>query len=231
VQGHAVSDARRFFDAIASRYDRAYALDARTSRARMERVLRELSPASRVLDLGVGTGRELSALQDAGHDPVGLDFSTEMLARCDRRARRVPLVQADFWARLPFDAASFDAALALHGTLAHPPRVDAVDALAVELARVLRPGGVFVAEVPARAWLDALPAHAAEGEERRVRRLGDDRCLYEDLVAGVSIEAWIPGDDAWRDVFRRAGMTAVVEALDEAEAIVVARSAPGPVMR
>jgi SAM-dependent methyltransferase len=225
-----MSDARRFFDAIAGRYDRAYALDARSSRARMERVLAELAPASRLLDLGVGTGRELSALLDAGHDPVGLDFSAEMLARCDRRARRVPLVQADFWATLPFEAATFDAVLALHGTLAHPPRAGAVGSLATELARVLRPDGVVVAEVPSRAWLEGVGGRQ-DGEDRRARRVGDDTCVYEDLVAGVTVEAWIPEAKAWRDAFEGAGMSVTTEALGEAETLVVARSAPGAKMR
>ena len=113
-------DASTFFDAIARRYDRVYAPEARASRERMARVTRELAKASRVLDLGVGTGRELSMLQDAGHSIVGVDASKEMLAICERRARPVPLVHADFWEPLPFGDASFDAVLALHGTLAHP---------------------------------------------------------------------------------------------------------------
>src|SRR5437016_2057046 len=110
--------ARRFFDAIAGRYERAYAPDARASRARMEGLLAALAERGaqrvasprpsplKVLDLGVGTGRELSALLDAGHDVVGLDVSKAMLERCDRRARRIPLVEADFWGPLPFADAS-----------------------------------------------------------------------------------------------------------------------------
>lgn len=195
-----MSDARTFFDAIASRYDRAYAPEASASRARMARVLRELPPRARVLDLGVGTGRELSALLDAEHAPTGLDVSKEMLARCARRARPVPLVEADIFGALPFDDATFDAALALHGTLAHPP--DPPDAafarLGAELARVLVPRGVFVAEVPSHAWLDRV---ANGGEiydgDRAVRRTGVDTCVFEDLVNASSIAAWIPDDSRW----------------------------------
>jgi SAM-dependent methyltransferase len=191
-------DARAFFDAIASRYDRAYAPDARDSRARMERVLALLSPRSRVLDLGVGTGRELSSLLDAGHRPTGLDASKEMLARCARRARPVPLVEADFWNALPFPDASFEAALALHGTIAHPPDRDAHARLGAELLRVLGTGGLFIAEAPSRAWLERV---ASGGEvydgDRAVRRTGEDTCLFEDLVNGATIAAWIPPDARW----------------------------------
>jgi aryl-alcohol dehydrogenase-like predicted oxidoreductase len=127
--------ARTFFDAIARRYDRAYALSGPLSRARLARVVRELEGRTRVLVLGIGTGRELPALLDAGHEPVGLDVSPEMIAQCSHRARRVPIVLGDFYEPLPFGDASFDAAIALHGTLAHPPHEGAHRALASHLPR------------------------------------------------------------------------------------------------
>jgi SAM-dependent methyltransferase len=161
-----VSDARRFFDAIAPRYDREYALSGHTSRRRMERVdaaLRAVGPAPLdVLCLGLGTGRELPSLFDAGHVPVGVEVSPEMIALCKKR-RRVPhIVEADFYAPLPFANAGFDAVLALHGALAHPPDVDAYGAVARELARVLRPGGVLLAEVPDGARLSSLAGEAGD---------------------------------------------------------------------
>jgi len=190
--------ARAFFDAIAARYDRAYAPEGRDSRARMDRVLAELPPRARVIDLGVGTGRELSALLDAGHAPVGVDLSPEMLARCARRARPVPLVEADLWSRLPFDDGAFDAALALHGTLAHPPDDRAHARLSDELARLLAAGGVLIAEVPSRAWLERIPVGGEiASDDRRVRRTGADECVYDDLVTGATIAAWIPDDARW----------------------------------
>ena len=187
--------ARRFFDAIAPRYDRVYAPPRDASRARMGRVLELLPPAARILDLGVGTGRELSALLDAGHSPIGLDFSAEMLALCNRRARPIPTVLASFWEPLPFDADAFDAVLALHGSLAHPPDDDALLRLGAELARVLAPGGVFVTETPSRAWLDTLGDDT--DPDRRARRLGAARFVYEDAVSGTSIEARILDDADW----------------------------------
>lgn len=190
-------EAERFFDAIAARYDREYALDPAMTRARMARVIAELPrPPARVLDLGVGTGRELSALLDAGLEVTGVDVSSEMLARCARRARPIPLVRADFWAPLPLPDESFDAALALHGTLAHPPDDAAYEALGAELARVVVPGGVVVAEVPAPAWLDAAES-LPQTDRRRVTRTAAGRCVFEDRVADIALETRLLDADEW----------------------------------
>lgn len=199
-----MEDARRFFDAIASRYDRDYALSGPASRARMDRVLAALDaigPAPLdVLCLGVGTGRELPALFDAGHTPVGLDASTEMLAVCARRARRPEIVVADLYGELPFPSGSFHAALALHGTLAHPPHPAAYGDLARELARVLRPRGALVAEVPDAARLE--DDAGTQGELRAARGVSVTRFRHVDprgpalegvaLTAGAWVEALAP---------------------------------------
>lgn len=213
--------AAAFFDAIAGRYERSYALSPAASRARMERVLRALPAApARVLDLGVGTGRELSALLDAGHAPTGVDVSHAMLERCARRARPVPLVEADFWSPpLPFDAGAFDAAVALHGTLAHPPDAGAIGRLGRELARLVASGGRFVAEVPAVAWLDHLDD--APQADRRARRTGPRTCVYEDLVTGASIEATLLDEAEWTAALAP-DWRATVESIDELEWLVVA---------
>jgi SAM-dependent methyltransferase len=211
--------ARRFFDAIAGRYERAYGLSGAESRARMERVLRELPPApARVLDLGVGPGRELTSLLDAGHEPTGVDVSPAMLERCARRSRPVPLVEADFWAPLPFGDRTFDAAVALHGTLAHPPDGEAIGRLARELSRVLCPGATWVIEVPSPAWLDR-----SAGDER-VRRTGPSSALYEDPATGATIEARLLSDAEWTAALGPPWDTRVQPAGD-AEWLVVARLA------
>jgi SAM-dependent methyltransferase len=215
--------AARFFEAIAGRYDRVYALPKDESRRRMTRVLGDLPAApARVLDLGVGTGRELTALLDAGHVPTGLDASRTMLARCARRSRPVPLVCADFWSPpLPFADGAFDAALALHGTLAHPPDPLALRRLARELERVVRPTGVFIAEVPSPAWLDHLGGLPGDGE-RRAQRTGPRTCLVEDLVVGASIEARVLDEAEWHTALSP-GWEARLEPLGEVEWLVVAR--------
>jgi len=202
-------EAERFFDAIAGRYDREYALPTTLSKERMGRVLAELpAPPARVLDLGVGTGRELPAVLDAGYAPTGLDVSQAMLDRCARRARPIPLVRADFWGPLPLPSRSFEAAIALHGTLAHAPDDDALGHLGTELARLVLPGGVLVAEAPTPAWLDRLEALPTVGD-RILRRSGPLTCVFEDRVAGATITARVLDEDAWRHVLGKAWRTRV----------------------
>jgi SAM-dependent methyltransferase len=191
--------ASRFFDSIAGRYERAYALPAEESRRRMKRVLRELPPApATVLDLGVGTGRELSALQDAGYAPTGVDVSRAMLERCARRGRPVPLVEADFWQPLPFPDGAFDAAVALHGSLAHPPRDAALRSLAEELARIVKMGGVWIVEAPSPGWLDGLPTLPMPAGQR-ITRTGKSTCVIEDAVVSSAIEARVFSEPEWRE--------------------------------
>jgi SAM-dependent methyltransferase len=213
-----------FFDAIAGRYDRVYALPPALSRPRMTRLLGELPPApAPLLDLGVGTGRELPALLDAGYVVTGVDASPAMLARCARRARPIALVEADFWQPLPFESGSFEVVVALHGTLAHPPDDGSIARLASELHRVVRPGGVFVAEVPSLAWLDQVESLPAMGD-RVVRRTGARTCVFEDRVADASIEARVLSDEEWGIAFSPA-WTYRVEPLGDLERLVVGRRA------
>ena len=186
----------RFFDAIARRYDHDYALPREHSRPRLARLLELLGPPKRVLDLGVGTGRELPALLDAGHQVRGLDVSPNMIALCNKRERPIAVALGDFWEPLPFDAASFDAVIALHGTLAHAPADASLAPFAAEVARVLGAGGVFVAEVPRPSWIDA----ATGGDERSVQRIDTHVARYEDRRVKASIEARLFDDARWREV-------------------------------
>ncbi len=209
-----MGDARAFFDAVARRYDRQYALSGSASRERLARVVALLGGRRRVLVLGIGTGRELPALLDAGHEVVGLDVSSAMIDECNKRSRTVPILLADFWAPLPLADASFDAVVALHGTLAHPPggAEEPLVALGHELARVLTAGGLFLAEVPAAEALSRLG----------VERTGASTFVHRDEASGVAIAGVALARERWPALLGEAFETAV-STLGEVEHLVQAR--------
>lgn len=97
--------------------------------------------SARVLELGCGSAPCTGWLQDRAAFAVGMDISAGMLGRATRPA---PLVQADALA-LPFADAAFDIVFTAFGAL---PFVADLDAALADAARVLRPGGRFVAAVP-----------------------------------------------------------------------------------
>jgi SAM-dependent methyltransferase len=100
-----------------------------------------------VLEIGCGSAPCSRWLRAAGADVVALDVSAGMLARAAELNRStgiaVPLLQADVGA-LPLSSASMDLACSAFGGL---PFVADVEAALTEVARVLRPGGRFVASV------------------------------------------------------------------------------------
>jgi SAM-dependent methyltransferase len=182
---------KAFFDAIARRYDRDYALRGEASRERLRALTAALAGKRRVLVLGLGTGRELPALLDAGHEVTGVELSEAMIAECNKRSRVVPIVRADFYEPLPFPNASFEAVIALHGTLAHPPRAGAHGELAKEIARILAPGGVFYAEVP-----------AAEGlAELGVPTTGPRSFVHRDEASGFEVPGVALTKEEWEGAF------------------------------
>jgi SAM-dependent methyltransferase len=101
----------------------------------------------RVLEIGCGSAPCARWLRAAGADVVALDLSAGMLARAAglnaATGIDVPLLQADAGA-LPIADASADLACSAYGGL---PFVADAQAVLTEVARVLRPGGRFVASV------------------------------------------------------------------------------------
>jgi SAM-dependent methyltransferase len=101
----------------------------------------------RVLEIGCGSAPCSRWLRRAGAEPIALDLSSGMLTRAAAlnmlTGVAVPLVQGDAGA-LPIADASVDLACSAFGGL---PFVADVEGALREVARVLRPGGRFVASV------------------------------------------------------------------------------------
>jgi SAM-dependent methyltransferase len=99
---------------------------------------RMLGPGrGRCLDIGCGTGVAIPELKRLGWDVVGVDVSAEMLKRAEASGAELHLAPSE---ALPFDDASFDAAISL---FTHSDMDDFRGTLH-EAARVLKAGGPFV---------------------------------------------------------------------------------------
>jgi cyclopropane fatty-acyl-phospholipid synthase-like methyltransferase len=101
-----------------------------------------LRAGSRVLDLGCGNGVPITeALVNAGHRIVGLDSSTEMLARFRVNLPGTPAVRGDA-RQCPFSSGAFDAAISW-GMMFHFPQHEQAAVLA-SVSCLLKPGAPFL---------------------------------------------------------------------------------------
>jgi SAM-dependent methyltransferase len=100
----------------------------------------------RILDLGCGTGTMLTYLRRFGN-AEGVDADEQAVGFCHARGEdRVQLLESK---TLPFPDDSFDLLTALD-VLEH---IEDDRGALREVARVLRPGGIFLATVPAHGWM------------------------------------------------------------------------------
>lgn len=141
------TEAERFWDAQASRFDEApdHGLRAPETRACWrDLLLSALPPApARVADLGSGTGSVAVLLAEEGYDVHGLDLSGAMVA-----AARAKAAEGGGTARFrqgdaaipPWEPSSFDVVFARHVLWALPDPAAVVG----RWTRLLRPGGRLV---------------------------------------------------------------------------------------
>lgn len=136
-----------------SEYARMEAVEAghwwfRAKRAYVTQVLQWYGPkpGASVLDVGCGTGAVMQLAQTLGYTAHGIDMSPDALAYCEAKKLSVTLSTAE---AIAYPDASFDVVVALD-VLEHVPDHEAA---VREIARVLKPGGIFVATVPAHPKL------------------------------------------------------------------------------
>jgi malonyl-CoA O-methyltransferase len=141
IDRHAVAQA---FDRASTRYDKAAALQERVRHellARLDEL--EIEPRA-VLDLGAGTGHGARALKHRHPKAVvvAADIAPGMLEQARQQSRwlrRFERVRADAYA-LPFADAAFD--LVFSNLMIQ--WCDDLDAVFIEIARVLKPGGLLL---------------------------------------------------------------------------------------
>jgi ubiquinone/menaquinone biosynthesis C-methylase UbiE len=147
--------------------------------------LAEVEPEAKILDCPTGFGRHALVLAEEGFHVTGLDRSETLLAEAERRrgeAEWPRFVRGDY-RELPFEDASFDAAINLYSSLGYLGDEGDQHVLA-ELARVLRPGGRLVIETMHRDLL------VREFDEDGWHLVGQGRLLLEqrafDPAGGVA---------------------------------------------
>jgi SAM-dependent methyltransferase len=174
------------FDRAAEYYDRTRLTDPVSLRESIDVLQQEFAGRGSVLEVGVGTGAVALPLAERGVPLVGLDVSAPMMAKLVDKAggvRPFPLVQGDA-TRAPFADRALGGAYCRWVLHLVPNWTDAV----AELCRVVRPGGVIVAEPGgfAGAWRD-LWLRFVDILGDRVRPVGLDWVgEYRDLDAAFA---------------------------------------------
>jgi len=130
-----MSDPHLSFFSRWARFYESTPLLARILRGQQDAAVERLNPAigERVLDLGCGPGRGLTAISRAGAGVIGLDYSADMLHGAQEIS---PVVRASALA-LPFSAGSFDAILCTNSFHHYAEPLSTLR----EIRRVLKPGG------------------------------------------------------------------------------------------
>lgn len=127
-----------------------------------------LAPGSCVLDLGAGIGRHALAFARVGHRVTALDASEAAISATSAAAfaagLMVDTVQASM-TDLPFDNGSFDHVLAWN-VIYHGDETVVRCSLS-EIARVLRPGGTFMATMLSAR---RLPVEQAKAKGHEISR-------------------------------------------------------------
>ncbi|MEU5978377.1 class I SAM-dependent methyltransferase [Streptomyces sp. NPDC047315] len=134
------------FDALGADYERAFA-HSPAHHESLRRLLAELAPGSRVLDVGCGTGRPTArTLVDAGHRVLGVDVSPVMVDLATRQVPGGSFARADV-RTLDLADGSYDA-VCVYFSLLQMSRDEQVR-LIHRIARALVPGGrLAIATVP-----------------------------------------------------------------------------------
>jgi SAM-dependent methyltransferase len=182
----------------------------------------QLPAGGRVLDLACGTGRVAVPLAGRGFDVAGLDISRRALEVARERGPELDLRRGDL-RELPWADGSFDAVINLWTAFAYYPTQEEDERALAEIARVLRPGGVFLIDT-----VNAAALHHSFRPEAW-RELDDGSFFLErrtaDLTTGRVRADWVFLKDGGRrelsfshrvytaaeyaTLFRRAGLEPV----------------------
>ncbi len=143
------NDVRHAYDRIAETYLAERNEEDSEDLALLDEFTMHLPEDARVLDAGCGAGRPIAHLLAGHFDLVGVDFSSEQIARARENVPEGRFCQADM-TQLGFADGTFDGICAYHSII-HVPTGEYPD-VAREFYRLLRPGGHLLLTIGPEAW-------------------------------------------------------------------------------
>lgn len=105
---------------------------------------RHLKPGMAILDIGVGGGRTTNKLVAIASRYVGADYAQAMVQASQRRFPNVDFVKCDATEMAPFADAEFDAVVFSFNGVDAIRTDEGRTRCFAEIARILKPGGVFI---------------------------------------------------------------------------------------
>ncbi|EME78054.1 uncharacterized protein MYCFIDRAFT_33275 [Pseudocercospora fijiensis CIRAD86] len=129
---------------VGQKYEKAYAHDEAHARS-LQWLIANLSPGSKVYDVGSGTGRPTaSRLVEAGMEVTGIENSPVMLGIAREEVPAAKFLEADLrtWEPHPSDDAA-DCVVAYFSLIADVTQDD-IRGFFIRVYRWLKPGGLFV---------------------------------------------------------------------------------------
>ena len=169
-----------------------------------------------VLDLGCGTGRTTTVLEQMGYDVVGVDLTESLVQRAQTLFPNVEFMTGNATA-LPFENSTFEAVLfSYYGLDYIIPEENRYRALR-EIHRVLRPNGTFVFN--SHNWWSVYVVRSLDVEgvrdflafwlhNIRKRRLFS-RCKSDTMVRSGPVETYYIRPTAQRQQLRNCGFEVV----------------------
>jgi len=163
---------RSAYDTVAETYAKVLpdlSFESAEDLAMIQRFVTEVdaSPDRKVIDAGCGTGRLAAHLADAGLNVTGIDLSPTMVLVARRLNPEIEFTAGELTA-LPADDGSAAGVVSWYSII-HLEQ-DAIDAVAFEFARVLRPGGAAL-----------VAFQAGSGSRTLTRAYGHDVVLRAEL--------------------------------------------------
>ncbi|WP_291844577.1 class I SAM-dependent methyltransferase [Maricaulis sp.] len=197
-----MTQAHRWWDKIAEKYSNDPIADVKSWDFKLSKIRENLTPETRLLEFGCGTGGTARRLADAAGSILATDISGEMLGIAETRGREagignISYQRADF---ADFDApsGSFDVVLGMSILHLLDDRHAAMD----KARQLLKPGGLFITSTACLLdgfWfmVPILPIGRILGAFPPVKAFGSARLKREIAEAGFEIEyEWRPKPSA-----------------------------------